>query len=228
MSSVTIDPSDRSHYSKFMAACAASPQVLARWGDDLSEAERDFVSEELVPGHVLVAGSGHGRGIELLLSLGCQVTAVDREPLMCERVRSGFAGRGLAVIESDLVDLGQRFAPGSFDSVLCLGLVSGGFYLPGERGDAVLSAMVDCLRLDGVLLMDFLDGAPGLGRVQEFQYALDDLRTVPGLCYWPGRKRVLSDLAVRGLRARTKRMLHEQSEPLTCLAASRDKIVTRQ
>ena len=225
---MTIDPSDRSHYSKFMAACATSPQVLARWGNDLSEAERDFVSAELIAGQVLVAGCGHGRGIELLLSLGCQVTAVDREPLMCELVRSEFGRRGVVVIESDLADLGQRFDPGSFDSVLCLGLVSGGFYLPGERCDAVLSAMIDCLRPDGVLLMDFLDGAPGLGRVQEFEYSLDELHTVPGLCYWPGRNRVLSDLAVRGLRARTKRLLHEQAEPLTCLAARRDKIVTRQ
>ncbi|MCK7530636.1 MAG: class I SAM-dependent methyltransferase [Marinilabiliales bacterium] len=91
----------------------------------------------------------------------CEVTAVDREPAMCRRVEQAVGGRGVPVLCGELADLPRLLPDRRFDTVLALGVVTGGALLPGADRAATFAALAGALADAGVLLLDFLDAGAG-------------------------------------------------------------------
>jgi SAM-dependent methyltransferase len=209
-------------YRRFIAAVAASDEALGRWGDRFSEPERRLLDRHLRRPRVLVAGCGHGRGIVELLERGCEVTAVDREPAMCRRAEQVVGGRGVPVLCGELADL-PRLLPGRrFDTVLALGVVTGGVLLPGGDRAATFTALAGALADAGVLLLDFLDAGSGpVGAAREVVYRLADGSGLHGCCYWPTRDELRRELAAAGCRVRFVGPGREAAEPLTAVVARR-------
>ncbi|MBN2494429.1 MAG: class I SAM-dependent methyltransferase [Deltaproteobacteria bacterium] len=207
-------------YRRFVSECAraAREQGAALWCEQ-SAAERAFVRGHYRPGRALVAGCGTGRFVQELLDWGAQVTAIDRDESMCSLVRERFGAR-VDVHCVELRELADALDGARFDTMLCLGLVSGALFLPGEEPVACLAAMRRSLAGRGVLLLDFLQ-ASGQGQLARFAYPLGEAR-IPGCCFWPSRSQVLSCLQRAGLRARMHRLRYDPAEPLwgaSCLAA---------
>ena len=224
MSSASDDP--RVLYRAFVAACAPQsgeslPTVLpSPWDLPLGAAERALLTRDLRFPRVLVAGCGRGREIRTLLELGAQVTALDREPAMVAHVQAHFAAGGVEVVASDIGDCVHLFGDAGFDTVVTMGLVSGGIFLPGEDRQARLQAMRRVLRPDGVLLLDFMEheereehkAEAGVGEVRYFDYPLPQGRHVRGCCYWPTRLEMRRELVQAGFGVRLTVLTHAAGE----------------
>lgn len=220
MSSKIPDKDWRATYRAFMTACAGSPEVLARWGAEFTGPELAFVSAHLAPGPVLVAGCGHGRGIAWLTGQGRSVEAVDSDGDMCALTRRSHDRAGVRVHQAELELLGAVFSGRTFGTILALGLVSGGLFLPGQDSRAALAGLAAVLSPGGALLMDFLDAGPGpRGRVQRFDYPLGDDRSAKGCCYWPTRAEVKAALWEVGLRCTLIDLDDDPEAPLVGVAA---------
>lgn len=117
---------------------------------------------------VLDAGCGQGTQALRLAREGHRVTGMDADPQMLAAVRSAVAAEEPGVrsrfrlLEGDGREVGRHFGPGTFDVVLCHGVL---MYL--EEPDAMLAALVRVLAPGGLLSLlvrngDALAMRPGL------------------------------------------------------------------
>ncbi|MEU9153154.1 methyltransferase domain-containing protein [Streptomyces sp. NPDC048417] len=117
---------------------------------------------------VLDVGMGQGTQALRLARAGHQVTGVEREPTMVAAAREALAGEPegirerVRIVEGDGRDTGVHFLPGSFDVVLCHGVL---MYV--EEPDALLAGLARMLAPGGLLSLlvrnaDALAMRPGL------------------------------------------------------------------
>lgn len=117
---------------------------------------------------VLDVGMGQGTQALRLARAGHQVTGVEREPTMIAAARQALAGEPegirerVRIVEGDGRDTGVHFLPGSFDLVLCHGVL---MYV--EEPDALLAGLARMLAPGGLLSLlvrnaDALAMRPGL------------------------------------------------------------------
>ncbi|MGW7421003.1 class I SAM-dependent methyltransferase [Streptomyces sp. NPDC054813] len=117
---------------------------------------------------VLDVGMGQGTQALRLARAGHQVTGVEREPTMIAAAREVLAGEPegirerVRIVEGDGRDTGVHFLPGSFDLVLCHGVL---MYV--EEPDALLAGLARMLAPGGLLSLlvrnaDALAMRPGL------------------------------------------------------------------
>ncbi|MET9088905.1 methyltransferase domain-containing protein [Streptomyces sp. NPDC004237] len=117
---------------------------------------------------VLDVGMGQGTQALRLARAGHQVTGVEREPAMVTAAREALAGEPegirerVRIVEGDGRDTGVHFLPGSFDLVLCHGVL---MYV--EEPDALLAGLARMLAPGGLLSLlvrnaDALAMRPGL------------------------------------------------------------------
>ncbi|MFD4987785.1 class I SAM-dependent methyltransferase [Streptomyces sp. NPDC058374] len=101
---------------------------------------------------VLDVGMGEGRQALRLARLGHQVTGVESDPLLVEAAREALAGQPEGIRErfrlvvGDGHDTGVHFLPGSFDVVLCHGVL-----MHVESPDALLAGLGRMLAPGGLL-----------------------------------------------------------------------------
>ncbi|MER7839241.1 methyltransferase domain-containing protein [Streptomyces sp. NPDC096040] len=131
---------------------------------------------------VLDVGMGQGTQALRLARTGHQVTGVEREPTMIEAAREALAGEPegirarVRIVQGDGRDTGVHFLPGSFDVVLCHGVL---MYV--EEPDALLAGLARMLAPGGLLSLlvrnaDALAMRPGLSG--DWAGALDAFDTV--------------------------------------------------
>ncbi|MEV6761171.1 methyltransferase domain-containing protein [Streptomyces sp. NPDC051105] len=117
---------------------------------------------------VLDVGMGQGTQALRLARAGHQVTGIEREPTMIAAAREALAGEPegirerVRIVEGDGRDTGVHFLPGSFDVVLCHGVL---MYV--EEPDALLAGLARMLAPGGLLSLlvrnaDALAMRPGL------------------------------------------------------------------
>ncbi|MER5514703.1 class I SAM-dependent methyltransferase [Streptomyces sp. NPDC002763] len=117
---------------------------------------------------VLDVGMGQGTQALRLARAGHQVTGIEREPAMIAAAREALAGEPegirerVRIVEGDGRDTGVHFLPGSFDVVLCHGVL---MYV--EEPDALLAGLARMLAPGGLLSLlvrnaDALAMRPGL------------------------------------------------------------------
>ncbi|MFF9218792.1 methyltransferase domain-containing protein [Streptomyces viridosporus] len=117
---------------------------------------------------VLDVGMGQGTQALRLARAGHEVTGLEREATMIAAVRKALAGEPegirerMRIIEGDGRDTGVHFLPGSFDVVLCHGVL---MYV--EEPDALLAGLARMLAPGGLLSLlvrngDALAMRPGL------------------------------------------------------------------
>ncbi|MEU5309655.1 methyltransferase domain-containing protein [Streptomyces sp. NPDC021562] len=117
---------------------------------------------------VLDVGMGQGTQALRLARAGHQVTGVEREPTMVAAARQALAGEPegirdrVRIVQGDGRDTGVHFLPGSFDVVLCHGVL---MYV--EEPDALLAGVARMLAPGGLLSLlvrnaDALAMRPGL------------------------------------------------------------------
>ncbi|MER7183104.1 class I SAM-dependent methyltransferase [Streptomyces hyaluromycini] len=117
---------------------------------------------------VLDVGMGQGTQALRLARAGHQVTGVEREPTMIAAAREALAAEPegirerVRIVEGDGRDTGVHFLPGSFDVVLCHGVL---MYV--EEPDALLAGLARMLAPGGLLSLlvrnaDALAMRPGL------------------------------------------------------------------
>ncbi|MEV5841699.1 class I SAM-dependent methyltransferase [Streptomyces sp. NPDC090088] len=117
---------------------------------------------------VLDVGMGQGTQALRLARAGHQVTGVEQEPAMVAAARQALAGEPegirerVRIVEGDGRDTGVHFLPGSFDLVLCHGVL---MYV--EEPDALLAGLARMLAPGGLLSLlvrnaDALAMRPGL------------------------------------------------------------------
>ncbi|MCG7204517.1 class I SAM-dependent methyltransferase [Streptomyces arenae] len=118
---------------------------------------------------VLDVGMGQGTQALRLARAGHQVTGVEQEPSMITAAREALAGEPegirerVRIVHGDGRDTGVHFLPGSFDVVLCHGVL---MYV--EEPDALLAGLARMLAPGGLLSLlvrnaDALAMRPGLG-----------------------------------------------------------------
>ncbi|MEU9448171.1 methyltransferase domain-containing protein [Streptomyces sp. NPDC048277] len=101
---------------------------------------------------VLDVGMGQGTQALRLARAGHQVTGVEQEPAMIAAAREALAGEPegirerVRIVQGDGRDTGVHFLPGSFDVVLCHGVL---MYV--EEPDALLAGMARMLAPGGLL-----------------------------------------------------------------------------
>ncbi|WP_369228116.1 class I SAM-dependent methyltransferase [Streptomyces sp. R39] len=117
---------------------------------------------------VLDVGMGQGTQALRLARAGHQVTGVEREPAMIAAAREALDGEPegirerVRIVQGDGRDTGVHFLPGSFDVVLCHGVL---MYV--EEPDALLAGLARMLAPGGLLSLlvrnaDALAMRPGL------------------------------------------------------------------
>ncbi|MER5794090.1 methyltransferase domain-containing protein [Streptomyces sp. NPDC001980] len=117
---------------------------------------------------VLDVGMGQGTQALRLARAGHQVTGVEREPTMIAAAREALAAEPegirerVRIVQGDGRDTGVHFLPGSFDVVLCHGVL---MYV--EEPDALLAGLARMLAPGGLLSLlvrnaDALAMRPGL------------------------------------------------------------------
>ncbi|MEV5883154.1 methyltransferase domain-containing protein [Streptomyces sp. NPDC052020] len=117
---------------------------------------------------VLDVGMGHGTQALRLARAGHQVTGLEKDAAMIAAARAALAGQPegirerMRIIESDGRDTGVHFLPGSFDVVLCHGVL---MYV--EEPDPLLAGLARMLAHGGLLSLlvrngDALAMRPGL------------------------------------------------------------------
>ncbi|MEU5246660.1 methyltransferase domain-containing protein, partial [Streptomyces asoensis] len=117
---------------------------------------------------VLDVGMGQGTQALRLARLGHQVTGLERDATMIAAAREALCGEPegirerMRIIEGDGRDTGVHFLPGSFDVVLCHGVL---MYV--EEPDALLAGLARMLAPGGLLSLlvrnaDALAMRPGL------------------------------------------------------------------
>ncbi|MFD3590738.1 class I SAM-dependent methyltransferase [Streptomyces sp. NPDC058683] len=117
---------------------------------------------------VLDVGMGQGTQALRLARAGHQVTGIERETTMIAAAREALAGEPegirerVRIVEGDGRDTGVHFLPGSFDVVLCHGVL---MYV--EEPDALLAGLARMLAPGGLLSLlvrnaDALAMRPGL------------------------------------------------------------------
>ncbi|CAM5287525.1 Methyltransferase domain-containing protein OS=Streptomyces tendae OX=1932 GN=GUR47_11620 PE=4 SV=1 [Streptomyces tendae] len=117
---------------------------------------------------VLDVGMGQGTQALRLARAGHQVTGVERDPTMIATARDALAGQPegirerMRIVEGDGRDTGVHFLPGSFDVVLCHGVL---MYI--EEPDPLLAGLARMLAPGGLLSLvvrngDALAMRPGL------------------------------------------------------------------
>ncbi|MCG8971294.1 bifunctional 2-polyprenyl-6-hydroxyphenol methylase/3-demethylubiquinol 3-O-methyltransferase UbiG [Streptomyces sp. CL12-4] len=118
---------------------------------------------------VLDVGMGQGTQALRLARAGHQVTGLERDATMIAAARDALAGQPegirerMRIIEGDGRDTGVHFRPGSFDVVLCHGVL---MYV--EEPDPLLAGLARMLAQGGLLSLlvrngDALAMRPGLG-----------------------------------------------------------------
>ncbi|MER5531435.1 methyltransferase domain-containing protein [Streptomyces sp. NPDC002677] len=131
---------------------------------------------------VLDVGMGQGTQALRLARAGHQVTGIEREPTMIAAAREALAGEPegirerVRIVEGDGRDTGVHFLPGSFDVVLCHGVL---MYV--EEPDALLAGLARMLAPGGLLSLlvrnaDALAMRPGLSG--DWTGAMDAFDTV--------------------------------------------------
>jgi SAM-dependent methyltransferase len=145
---------------------------------------RDTVRQELVARHldeqisarfpvgqrlrVLDVGAGQATQLLRLARAGHQVTGIEPDPVMLKAARDALSGEPegirerVRLLQSDGRDTGVHFLPGSFDVVLCHGVL---MYV--EEPDALLAGLARMLAPGGLLSLlvrnaDALAMRPGL------------------------------------------------------------------
>lgn len=164
-------------------------------------AERALLERHLRLPRVLLAGCGTGREIPFLLELGAHLTALDWEPAMIGCVRRRFRRRGVRLVTGDVCELPALFGEAAFDSIVALGLVSGGLFLDPRSRHRALVAIKGSLAEGGVALLDFLLSPGRRGKVKRFSLSLGGGRKADGCCYWPSRGEVARALSRAGFEA---------------------------
>ncbi|MFC4498943.1 MULTISPECIES: class I SAM-dependent methyltransferase [Streptomyces] len=117
---------------------------------------------------VLDVGMGQGTQALRLARLGHQVTGLEQDPTMLAAAREALSGEPegirerVRIIAGDGRDTGVHFLPGSFDVVLCHGVL---MYV--EEPDALLAGLARMLAQGGLLSLlvrngDALAARPGL------------------------------------------------------------------
>jgi S-adenosylmethionine-dependent methyltransferase len=143
---------------------------------------------------VLDVGMGRGAQALRLARAGHQVTGVEQDPVMIAAVREELAGEPegirerMRIVEGDGRDTGVHFRPGSFDVVLCHGVL-----LQVEEPDALLAGLGRMLAPGGLLSLLVRNGdAPAMraGLSGDWAGALEAFSTVSY-----GLKRLTSTLA---------------------------------
>ncbi|MEV6960458.1 methyltransferase domain-containing protein [Streptomyces sp. NPDC051207] len=117
---------------------------------------------------VLDVGMGRGAQALRLVRAGHQVTGLERDPELIDAARTALAGEPegvrerMRIIEGDGRDTGVHFRPGSFDVVLCHGVL-----MRAEEPDPLLAGLARMLAQGGLLSLlvcngDALAMRPGL------------------------------------------------------------------
>ncbi|MFI9834061.1 class I SAM-dependent methyltransferase [Streptomyces sp. NPDC051913] len=131
---------------------------------------------------VLDVGMGQGTQALRLARAGHQVTGVEKDPTMLMAAREALAGEPegirerVRLVQSDGRDTGVHFLPGSFDVVLCHGVL---MYV--EEPDALLAGLARMLAPGGLVSLlvrnaDALAMRPGLSG--DWARAVDSFDTV--------------------------------------------------
>jgi SAM-dependent methyltransferase len=130
---------------------------------------------------VLDVGPGQGTQALRLARAGHLVTGLEPDPVMLEALRGALAAEPEGIRERVLLvagdgrQAGRHFGPGSFDVVLCHGVL---MYLPEPEAEALLAALARVLAPGGLLSLlvrngDALAMRPGL--LGDWAAALDAL-----------------------------------------------------
>ncbi|MHC0431063.1 class I SAM-dependent methyltransferase [Streptomyces sp. O3] len=118
---------------------------------------------------VLDVGAGQGTQALRLARAGHQVTGIESDPAMLRTAREALSAepdgvrKRVRLVEGDARETGVHFTPGSFDSVLCHGVL---MYV--DEPDAMLAGLARVLAPGGLLSLlvrnaDALAMRPGLG-----------------------------------------------------------------
>ena len=149
--------------------------------------------------HVLEIGPGLGVLTEEMLRRGCRVTAIEKDPVLAERLMAALAAEGapverLKVVAGDALDV--IAAPGKFElaDVAFDGMISN---LPYQAGTRILLELVERRALPVMTALVQTEVAERLGAREgsrerglagvwaQLDYDVEIVRKVSASCFWP-------------------------------------------
>ena len=130
----------------------------------------------LARGRVLDFGCGLGNLAIALARRGLEVTAIDASPAAIGHIRDVATGEGLR-IDAQCAEVSDWNPPGSFDTVIAIGLL---MFFPREKAHTLLARIQACTSPGGIAFVNVLtEGTTFLGMFEPGHYYLfgrDELR----------------------------------------------------
>jgi len=150
-------------------------------------------AESLAGAEVLEIGPGMGVLTEEMLNRGCRVTAIEKDPVLAERLKASLGDpEGLTVIAGDALDVIGRFSGSGAPTFAAM--VSN---LPYQAGTRILLDLVRSRALPSMTVLvqtevaDRLAAGPGTktrglaGVWTQLDYDVRIVRKVAASCFWP-------------------------------------------
>lgn len=141
----------RRYFDAIAGDYSAKYQEDSLWGHVLRERKRRLLEllDGTEEGKVLDVGCGPGVVVSEVLSLGCEYWGVDGSPQMIEECVRRYGADPRAHFEVMNAEA-LRFASGSFDAVMCIGVID---RVP--RAERAIAEMARVLKPNGRLLISF-------------------------------------------------------------------------
>ena len=144
------------------------------------------------PPAVLEVGPGLGVLTEALLVRGCAVTAVEKDPVLADRLKDALGNpERLSVLKGDALDFIKRGACDGFPSMVSNLPYQAGTRILIELTERIAGApetLVVLVQTEVALRLAAREGSKtrGLSGVRvQFDYDVAVLRQVPASCFWP-------------------------------------------
>ena len=145
-----------------------------------------------LPSHVLEIGPGLGVLTEEMLRRGCQVTAIEKDPVLATRLKESLGNpEGLTVIEGDALDV--LSVPSSLFPLPSLSISN----LPYQAGTRILLELVKARELKSMTVLVQTEVAERLAAKEgskvrglagvwaQLDYDVRIVRKVAASCFWP-------------------------------------------
>ena len=144
------------------------------------------------PPAVLEVGPGLGVLTEALLARGCAVTAVEKDPVLADRLKDALGNsERLSVLKGDALDFIKRGACDGFPAMVSNLPYQAGTRILIELTERIAGApetLVVLVQTEVALRLAAREGSKtrGLSGVRvQFDYDVAVLRQVPASCFWP-------------------------------------------
>ena len=144
------------------------------------------------PPAVLEVGPGLGVLTEALLTRGCAVTAVEKDPVLADRLKDALGNsERLSVLKGDVLDFIKRGACDGFPAMVSNLPYQAGTRILIELTERIAGApetLVVLVQTEVALRLAAREGSKtrGLSGVRvQFDYDVAVLRQVPASCFWP-------------------------------------------